>query len=550
MKHLKSALAILLLSVMLFNLVACLEITEPAPTCPNCSAQHNKDDLFCSNCGSNLKTTVTCVACGAENAEGSKFCSKCGEPIPPQDEPANPDDNKEPENSDDNIEPENYNNLLIIESISGESTALAQILGDEYKITTVGITDTENLPLTVEGLSSYGCIILCNISNADMPTGFVDTLHTYVQDLGGGLFTVCGNEFDEDPSNETWQANAYTRYDMRHTLYQKLLPVEIIDYTPPVAVIILIDSSGSMVYDKAGNIIDKEDPLYEAKEVGTKLYFAKQGAEGCLDALSDRDYMGIYSLSEIETEELALTPCTQREKIITSIGNIKGGGGTIFSSALESAGNALLSCSNVEKRHIIIITDGEPNPDDIELTQAALLKNAQNGITTSIIGIQSTDDAASLMKNLLTEYAGMKKENYYPISNPATVAKTIRDDVTAPAITEVNYETFIPTITTPTPITDGISQEDIPELNGFYGMKAKEATEENELKVILSAKYTPMYTYWKYGKGRVGTFACDLNGTWSSEFISSETGMQLIRNMIAALFPTPDTDSEQTDNQT
>ena len=436
------------------------------------------------------------------------------------------------------INVENYNNLLIIESIEDESEAIVRMFKDEYEITVVQCDDVDNMPTTLDGLRKFDEVLLCNISNDDMPEGFIEILHTYVQDIGGGLFTVCGNEFDSDPSDETWQANAYTKDDMKHTLYQKLLPVEIIDYTPPVAVFILIDSSGSMVYDKAGNIIDKEDPLYEEKEVGTKLYFAKQGAEGCLDALSDRDYMGVYTFAEYESEELSLTPCTQRDKIITSVKNIKGGGGTIFSSALESAGKALRACSTVEKRHIIIISDGEPNPDNVDLTKAALQENAKYGITTSIIGIQTTGEAASLMKTLLTEYAGMEEENFYPVSDPESVAETIRDDITAPAITDVNYETFVPTIKTHTSITKGISQDDIPELNGFYGMKAKEATDENELKVILSAKYTPVYTSWKYGEGRVGTFACDLNGNWSSQFIDTEVGTTLLLNMMDALRPT------------
>ena len=81
-------------------------------------------------------------------------------------------------------------------------------------------------------------------------------------------------------------------------------------------------------------------------------------------------------------------------------------------------------------------------------------------------------------------------------------------------------------------------------------MKAKDATEENELKVILSAKYTPIYTSWKYGNGKVGTFACDLNGTWSSQFIASEVGSTLLKNMIAELSPSNNSDTEQTESET
>ena len=432
------------------------------------------------------------------------------------------------------INVENYNNLLIIETFERESDALVRMLSEEYEITVVQIDDEEKMPKNLSELRKFDEVILCNVANENMPEGFDEILHTYVEEIGGGLFTVCGT----DPTASDWQANAYNKDDMKHTLYQKLLPVEIIDYTPPVAVFILIDSSGSMIMDQAGNILDPGDPMYEEKEVGTKLYFAKQGAEGCLEALSDRDYMGVYSLATYETEQLALTPCTQRDKIITSVGDIKGGGGTIFSSALDAARTALRACLDVEKRHIIIITDGEPNAENIDLTKASLEENAKYGITTSIIGIQASGDAASLMKNLLTEYAGMEEDNFYAVNELTNIPETIKKDITAPAITDVNYETFVPTIKTHTSITQGIAQDDIPSLEGFYGMKPKAATEANELKVILSAKYTPVYTSWKYGEGRVGTFACDLSGTWSADFIDTEVGTQLLRNMLNALKPT------------
>ena len=88
-------------------------------------------------------------------------------------------------------------------------------------------------------------------------------LHSYVYDIGGGLFTVGGNT--ETSTEGNWQANAYTRDDMYGTLYQKMLPVEIIRYTPPTAVMIIIDQSSSMM---------AHGQVYEQ----SKIYAAKQGA--------------------------------------------------------------------------------------------------------------------------------------------------------------------------------------------------------------------------------------------------------------------------------
>ena len=72
----------------------------------------------------------------------------------------------------------------------------------------------------------------------------------------------------------------------------------------------------------------------------------------------------------------------------------------------------------------------------------------------------------------------------------------------------------------------------MPELDGFYGMKAKEGSE-----VILMGAYTPIYTQWEFGKGKVGTFACDLNGVWSSNFVDTEAGTLIVNNITNALLP-------------
>ena len=51
-------------------------------------------------------------------------------------------------------------------------------------------------------------------------------------------------------------------------------------------------------------------------------------------------------------------------------------------------------------------------------------------------------------------------------------------------------------------------------------------------------EYVPVYAQWKYGKGTVGSFMCDVNGAWSEEFMSDATGVRLIYNIIKGLFPT------------
>ena len=426
-----------------------------------------------------------------------------------------------------------FDDILIIEGVYSDSETLTEMLSDELKVTVITSGQEEKFPKTVDELRAYDEVILCNVANKDLPAGFDELLYSYVYDFGGGLFTICGSEEGADPSSDDWTANAYTREDMYGTLYQEMLPVEIINYTPPAAVMIIVDTSGSMYASGTDT--------YE----GSKLAYALTGAKACLDALTERDYVGIMTLADSYSEEIELTARTQRDKIISAITTIEenalegnSGGGTIFSAALERAGKALNAMSNVEKKHIIIVTDGEPASTDEERYVYWFEENAKMGITTSIVGIQCTSTAVQNMTNILVDKAGMTEENFHDVADVEDTPEVMRNDLMVPEIKEANNEPFIPVIKdTQSLIFNNLEIESILgdedfKFDGFYGVKTKEGA-----NVILAAQYTPLYTEWQFGKGMVGTFACDLNGVWSADFINSLYGKDIVNNIVVSLFP-------------
>ncbi len=416
-----------------------------------------------------------------------------------------------------------FDQLLIVESIADESESLRGIISEDMNVTVVNAGDTDAMPTTIDQMRNYDEVILVNVAKADMPKGFDELLYKYVSEIGGGLFTVCGNKEDSDPNDDRWEANAFTRTDMYNSVYQKLLPVEVIEYTPPVGVVIILDVSGSM-YDPTGTV-----PYTKSK-----LYAAQQGAIAIADyALTERDYVGIMTFEENYSDILELTPRTERNKILSAIENIpKNGGATIFTSALNHAGSALVSHTDIEKKHIILITDGEPN-DKEEEYGAAIKRNADLGITMSIYGIDCTSSANTLMTRALTTYAKQSADTYHNVTDLSQLASQMRVDFETSPIKEVNYGEFRPTVENYSSVTAGIASADIPTLDGFYGTKLKDGATE-----ILGGGFVPIYAEWGVGNGRVGSFMCDLNGTWSEEFIKDENGIAIVNNIIQSLFPT------------
>jgi hypothetical protein len=149
------------------------------------------------------------------------------------------------------------------------------------------------------------------------------------------------------------------------------------------------------------------------------------------------------------------------------------------------------------------------------------------------IYLEDTDENRKQMEYVLETYADMSPSHFHNIKELSTTGTEMRNDLMVPAIKEVNYETFTPVVKdTNSPIFNEVDISEIPTLDGYYGVKIKPGA-----SVALSGKYTPIYAEWKYGLGTVGTFACDLNGTWSNEFINSEVGQAIVNNIVASLFP-------------
>ena len=416
-----------------------------------------------------------------------------------------------------------FENVLVIERNENESEKLQEILNEKYKVTALSFEeDLDQIPKTVREMAEFEQVILVNVAYSDMPAGFEEMLNEYVYRLGGGLFTVGG---ENEIVDGKLIPHAYNRADIENSTYYKhMLPVNVVDYTPPIAVMIVVDTSASMSMGK--------------------MEAAIEGAEACLDALNDRDYCGIMTFETHASETLEILPVSREEEILAAIRTIGTAqsptGGTIFSDAISRAGKALSVIENVERRHIIMVTDGNPG-DDYEDYLPYIQDNVADGITMSIVTVDIESGLKEKMENTAAEGGG--KFYNVPYAELHTIPTTMQQDLALEAIAEIQYgEEFIPQIRDKTPVVSGINQADMPPLTGYYGTVKK----ENSV-VPLMGEYVPIYAQGKYGEGNVGSFLCDLNGNWSASFIGSEVGKTIIYNIVDNLFPMNDVCTDDID---
>lgn len=424
-----------------------------------------------------------------------------------------------------------FDRILVLERYDNESDRLLEVMDESYTVDVVNITDTDKVPAELDDLRMYDQVILMNIANADMPIGFDEILYSYVNEIGGGLFTIGGSKHTPGGDVETDidgnpVPNTYVRDDMYGTIYQQMLPVQAVNYTPPIAVVFIIDRSGSMtIPDASGR---------------TKLDVAKEGAATCVEhVLSERDWCGVMTLEDTYNEEIQLTPMPRKRDILAAIDDIEEGGGTVYTSAIDRAGAALNALTGVERRHIVLVTDAEPSD---ELFEDANLETGGYGgmirhyydtakITTSIISIGGTESELVDMERA----AELGHGRCYDIYDVQRVPDIMAEELRLPEIKSINYEPFQPTISDHTPVVSNIDPRDMPQLMGYFGTKAKDGAE-----VSLMGEYVPIYAQWKFGAGTVGSFMCDLSGYWSDEFLRSPVGAVFIGNVIKGLFPTED----------
>lgn len=435
---------------------------------------------------------------------------------------------------------ENFNSVLILERESSASEKLKGILEENGAFVTevMNFTESDSVPLTVNQLRAYDQVIMNNVSTMDMQLkfgydrtspssdeskaakaqakAFQEALYSYVEDFGGSVFTVGGDTDDN-------KANLFNRQYMAGSVYQQMLPVQAIDYTPPLGVIIIIDRSGSMsqVVGSTGQ---------------SRLFWALSGAKACLNAMSERDYIGIMTLDNNSETLLPLTPRPQESKILAAITNIEeSGGGTIATNAIESAG-VQLGALKVEKKHIILVSDGELGDEEESINKAK--ENLANGITLSVVQIGGSPTGEAIATRLAEAGEGRV------YTDDTQIVMNMREDLNVPEIKDVIMVDFKPTIKVQSSnLVRGLDTESVEgsiekrltvTLGGFYGTRVR-----NEAELVLTGEYNvPLYAQWTLGKGKVGSFMCDIGGKWSTEFVSDPNGKRFIRNVVGNLMPT------------
>jgi Ca-activated chloride channel family protein len=380
--------------------------------------------------------------------------------------------------------------VLLIESDPKLGKPLAWALEQEGIL--VDVRPPQGMPDSLSDLQNYELLMLSNVPATSLNQRQMETVRTYVQDLGGGFIMLGGDQ--------SFGLGGYYR-----TVIEDILPVrsdfEKEKEKPSLAMVLVIDKSGSMG--------------------GEKIELAKKAAGGAVELLGPKDKIGVIAFEGDTFWVCDVQPASNKSSVIDKISAIEAGGGTVMAPAMEAAYEALQN-TTAKLKHVIILTDGISAPGDFEgITQ----NMAQAKITVTTVGVGEDAD-----KKLLEDIARLGNGRYYYTDDPSSVPQIFAKETVTASKSAINEQPFTPQVIRPTQVLSGIDLANAPFLLGYVTTRPKPTCEF----ILATEKGDPLLAWWRHGLGMSAAFTSDAKSRWAAEWLSwpgySKFWAQLVRN--------------------
>ncbi len=343
------------------------------------------------------------------------------------------------------------------------------------------------MPYDPSGLAEYAVVILVDTPAQVMSPRAMSALQSYVRDLGGGLVAVGGQ-------------HAYGVGGWYQTPLEETLPVEMTVHDqerfPPMAIVVVIDKSGSMSVAENGI---------------QKIRLAGEAAARVAELISDQDEITVIAFDDRPADVIGPLPGSQRDEAIERAIRLQAGGGGIY--VRESLEEALRYLADSDKtiRHIILLADGSDSEHQEGVREMVAEQIAAQNITLSTVAIGAGPDL-----NFLEEIARLGKGRYHFTDQAATLPVIFAEETQLAMRSYIVEEPFYPHQTASSPILAGI--EAVPQLAGYVATTPKSAAQI----ILTTHQDDPLLATWQYGLGRAVAWTSDATGRWAQAWVRWE----------------------------
>lgn len=340
----------------------------------------------------------------------------------------------------------------------------------------------ESIALDTSVLQGYAAVVLSNVGANLFSGEQQQALATYVRDLGGGLIMIGG---DDSFGAGGWQGS----------VVEEIMPVKFdvdaIKQIPRGALAVVMHSC----------------EMPQGNQWGIETAIA------ALKALSSLDYFGVvsYGLGGF-VWDVKMQPATNKDAIAAQIRKMANSDMFDFETPVNMSLQALINCRDAAQRHMIIISDGDPQPPSTGL----LNKLVGNKITCSTVSIFPHGGAEI---DTLKRIARITGGSYYPLNNAGDEKMLPRILIKEAKIVRrplLRDEIFKPQVKSSlSDVVEGIGA-DLPNLRGYVVTTPRKVVDVE--MPLATPRGDPLLAHWLCGFGRTVAFTSGQWRRWGADW--------------------------------
>ncbi|MFM8475655.1 MAG: VWA domain-containing protein [Planctomycetaceae bacterium] len=367
----------------------------------------------------------------------------------------------------------------------------------------VDVMTAGQLPFDPLQLMPYDAIIFADVPADALLATQIQAVHDAIRDLGIGFLMVGGpNSFG--PGG--WQGSPIA----------SALPIS-------------LEITNKKILPKGAVAI-----ILHTCEFPAGNAWAKRITKRAIQVLNPEDLVGVLAQTASGDGWIFdLTPASEYPTMVPKINNAQIGDMGTFSTTMQ-LGYDSLAASDAASRHMIIISDGDPQAPPPELLQ----KFVDSQISVSTVAVFPHNGDTQLMADI----ASITKGRLYVPSDPSELPSIFVKEAKTLRRSQIQTRSFTPQLVGTDPLLRGITQS--PQLHGYVLTSPKD---DPRASILLSAPLTdsekaageedpdPILAVWRYGLGVTAAWTSDFTERWGRDYVQWNQFQQLVNQIVTRI---------------
>jgi len=336
-------------------------------------------------------------------------------------------------------------------------------------------------PRSLAEMERFDFIFLSDVGAESVSAGSQAALGRYLRELGGGFLMAGG-------------ARGFGLGNWGGTEMERLLPVRMESERrrdqPSLALSLVIDRSGSMQ--------------------GTPLVLAQSAALATARALGPDDVLEVIIFDTQPERVVRMQSARNRVRIENELRRIRPGGGTAIFPALDAA-HQDLTLTRAITRHVILLTDGQGQPDEAPRLRVLTEAMAADGITVSTVGL-----GTNLDRELLESIAHRGRGRSYFTADASSLPQIFLRETNLVSRSAAVEDPVQARVVTPVGFVREAAGAGFPFLYGYVSTRMKPSPAQ---EILQTDTGEPLLARWRVGLGWSLAWTSDVKNRWAVSWI-------------------------------